>query len=82
MNLINTTTLRNNLSDTINEVKKNKDYFLVANRGKITTALVDIDLFEDLLALSNKKYLNSIKKARTEYKKGKVHTFEEVFGEV
>jgi PHD/YefM family antitoxin component YafN of YafNO toxin-antitoxin module len=82
MNIVSTTTLRNNLADTIKEISKKKDFFLVTKRGKINSALVNIELFEDLLALTNKKYLNSIKKAREEYKKGKVFTHEQAFGEV
>ena len=58
MNIITTTTLRNNLADTIEALKK-KDYLLVAKRGELTSALVNIDLFEDLVALANKKYLAS-----------------------
>ena len=54
----------------------------MAKRGKIVSALVNIDFFEDLLALSNKKYLASIKKAREEYKKGQVFSHEDVFGEI
>ena len=81
MNIVNATTLRNNLADAINEATK-KNYLLVAKRGKIISALVDIDLFEDLIALTNKKYLASIKKAREEYKKGDVFSHEQVFGEV
>ena len=82
MTIINATVLRNNLADAIAEVARKKDYLLVAKRGKITSALVDIELFEDLLALSSKKYLASIKKAREEYEKGDVFTHQEVFGEV
>lgn len=43
--------------------------------------LAKIDLFEDLLALANKKYLASVKKAREEFKKGEVLTHQQVFGE-
>lgn len=82
MNTVNTTLLRNKLADVIREVAKRKKYMLVAKRGKITSALVDIEFFEDLLALSNKKYLASIKKARKEYEKGNILTHQEVFGEV
>ncbi len=82
MNIVNSTVLRNNLADVVNEVSKKKDYFLVARKGKITSALVNIDLFEDLLALSNKKYVASIKRARSEYKKKNVFTHEQAFGEV
>ena len=82
MNIVNATVLRNNLADVIKEITKKKDYLLVAKRGKITSALVDIELFENLLALTSKKYLASIKKARKEYEKGDVFTHQEVFGEV
>ncbi len=81
MNIVNTTVLRNNLADAIKEVKK-KEYLLIAKRGKITSALVDVELFEDLLALKDKTYLKSIKKAREEYEKGEILTHAEVFGEI
>ncbi|HUW22190.1 MAG TPA: type II toxin-antitoxin system Phd/YefM family antitoxin [Candidatus Bathyarchaeia archaeon] len=82
MNIVSTTTLRNNLADVIDEVSKKRDYLLVSKRGEISSALVSIELFEDLLALANKKYLNSIKKARKEYKKREIFTHEQVFGEI
>lgn len=74
--------LRNNLADVIKEVNKKREYLLVTKRGQITSALVNIDLFEDLLALTNNKYLAGIKKAREEYKKGDVLSHKEAFGEV
>lgn len=82
MNVVTTTILRNNLADTLKEVSKKKDYLLVAKKGKITSALVNIDLFEDLLALVNKKYLDSIRKARKEYKAGVYFTHNQVFGNI
>ena len=82
MQTVNATVLRNNLSGAVNTINKKKDYLLVAKRGKVVSALVNIDFFEDLLALSNKKYLASIKKAREEYKKGQVFSHEDVFGEI
>lgn len=82
MNVISTTILRNNLADTLKEVANKKDYFLVAKNGQITSAIVNIDLFEDLLALTNKEYLQSIKKARDEYKKGNFFSHNQVFGEL
>lgn len=82
MNIITSTILRNNLADALKEVTKKKDYLLVAKKGKITSALVNIDLFEELLTLVNKKYVNSIKKARKEYKTGDIFTHDEVFGNI
>lgn len=82
MNIVNSTTLRNNLSDTIKEVSENRDYLLVSKRGKINSALVNIDLFEDLLALADKDYLETIRVAREEYKENKLFSHGEVFGEI
>ncbi|MDA1317467.1 MAG: hypothetical protein O3B87_05650 [bacterium] len=40
-----------------------------------------LNLLEDLIALNNKDYINSIQKARNEYKNGDVFFHDEVFGE-
>jgi len=82
MNIITTTILRNNLADTLKEITKKRDYLLVAKKNQIKAALVNIDLFEDLLALTNKKYLKSIKKARKEYESGDFFTHNQVFGNI
>jgi len=82
MNVINSTVLRNNLSDSLKEIETKKRFLLVAKRGKITSALVNLDLFEDLLEIADSKYLKSIKKAREEYKKGNIFTHTDVFGDV
>jgi len=82
MNVITTTILRNNLADTLKEITKKRDYLLVAKKNQIKAALVNIDLFEDLLALTNKKYLKSIKKARKEYESGEFFTHNQVFGNI
>ena len=82
MNTLTISTLRNNLADSIGEISDNRDYLLITNKGKITSALVNIDLFEDLLALGNKQYLMSIQKARKEYKKGDIFSHENAFGAI
>ena len=51
MNVINSTVLRSNLSDSLKEIETKKGFLLVAKRGKITSALVNLDLFEDLLEI-------------------------------
>ena len=82
MNIVNATTLRNHLADTLKEVDKKRDFLLVSKSGEISSVLVNIDLFEDLLALTDTNYLASIKKAREEYKKGDVLSHDQVFGEL
>jgi len=82
MNIITTTVLRNNLADSLKEISGKKDYLLVAHKGKLSSALVNIDLFEDLLALTNKDYKKSIQNARKEYKTGALFSHDQVFGDV
>ncbi len=81
MKIINSTNLRNNLADTLKKIKNDK-YILVSHRGRIKTAIVDIDMLEDILELSDSKYLKSIKESREQYKRGEYYTFEEVFGNI
>lgn len=82
MNIVNSTTLRNNLADTLDLVENKKDFILISNRGKVRLAIVNIDMLEDLLALANPKYLKDIKEARENIKKGEVYPFEEIFGKI
>ncbi len=81
MNIVTTTILRNNLADVISEIEQKK-YLLVAKKNKITSALVDIDFFEDLIALANIKYVKSIRQAREEFRKGDVFSHDQVFGKL
>ena len=82
-NIIQATTLRNNFSDTLDAIEGKRDQFLlIARKNKISAALVNLDLFEDLLALASPKYLKSIKQSREQIKKGKFLTNEQVFGEI
>lgn len=82
MNIINSTTLRNNLATSFAAINEKRDYLLVANKGKITSAIVDIDLFEDLIELADAKYKDTIKEAREEYENGDAFTHNQVFGEL
>lgn len=74
--------LRNHFSDAIKEITKKEKYMLITKKGEPVSALVNIDFFEDLLALSSPKYLKSIKEAREDYKKGDYLSHQEVFGEL
>ena len=71
-------TFRNNMSDIIKEISKKKSFMLITKKGEPISAVVNIDLMEDLLSLSSKKYLRAIKKARKDYRDGKIFTHEQV----
>jgi prevent-host-death family protein len=76
------TTLRNNLADVLKEVAKKRQYLLVTKKDNPVSVLVNLDFFEDLLALASPKYLESIKEARKQYREGKHYTHEQVFGKL
>ena len=80
--VVTTTILRNNLADVLAEVAKNRDYLLVSKKGSLVSAVVNLDFFEDLLALTSRKYTKSIKEARKQYKSGQTYSFKEVFGQL
>lgn len=75
-------TLRQNLADVLDAVEKKENMLIITDRGKDVSALVNLDLLEDLLALSSPNYLKSIKKAREDIKKGRVKSMDEVFGKL
>lgn len=82
MNVISSTVLRNNLADSLKTVESKKDYLLIAKKGKVSSAIISLDLFEDLLELTDSDYLESVKKARKEYEKGEIFSHDEAFGEI
>jgi len=82
MKYATTTTLRNNLAANLDLVENVRDFLLVTKRGKLNSAIGNIDLFEDLLELADKSYVASIKKARREFEQGEVFSFDEVFGDL
>ena len=75
-------TLRNHLADVLSEVTDKKKTMVITKKGKAVAGIVDIELLEDLAALTSPSYIKSIKEAREDYKKGRVFTHTEVFGEV
>lgn len=80
--VVDSSTLRSHWADVIEEISKKRDYVLVTKRDKPVTALVNLDLFEDLLALTSLDYRKSIQEARQDYKKGRVFTRKDVFGDI
>lgn len=80
--VVTTTVLRDNLSSVLAEVAEERDYLLVTKKGDPISALVNLDFFEDLLAATSPKYLESVRKAREQYVRGEVYTHEQVFGEL
>lgn len=80
--IIRASTLRNHLKDAIAQVNKKEKFFLISNRNTISSALVNIDFFEELLMANSPKYIQSVKEARQNYKEGKVYSHKDVFGEL
>ncbi|RLE05187.1 MAG: hypothetical protein DRJ06_09310 [Candidatus Aminicenantes bacterium] len=80
--IVSATTFRNNFSAVIKEVSGKEKYMIVTQKNKPVSAIVDIDFFEDLLALASSEYLESIKNAREDYNKGRIFEHKDVFGEL
>ena len=80
--IVPATTLRNNLSDTLDDVEAQHSIYIINRRGHMRSALVDLDLLEDLLELHDQDYLASIQQARAEAKAGQLASFEDVFGKL
>ncbi|OQX54914.1 MAG: hypothetical protein B5M54_04245 [Candidatus Aminicenantes bacterium 4484_214] len=78
--IVSATTFRNNFSAVIKEVSGKEKYMIVTQKNKPVSAIVDIDFFEDLLALASSEYLESIKKE--DYNKGRIFEHKDVFGEL
>lgn len=80
--IIKTTTLRDHLADALKQINKKEKYLLVTNKGKLVSALINIDFLEELLMASSPEYLKSIKEARRDYEEGRIYSHEDVFGEL
>ena len=76
---IDASDMRRNLSEALDAVRDNKNIILVKRRGKVESALIDIDSLEDMLAAQNPEYVKSIAKARADKK---TYTPHEVFGDL
>lgn len=74
---IDASVMRKNLSEALDAVKGSKNIILVKRRGKVESALINIDILEDLLAVQNPEYIKSIAEARASKE---WYTPEEVFG--
>ena len=75
---IDATDLRNNLSEAIDSVKPGQA-LLVKKRGKLRVAIVDLDEYEDMLAVADPEYVKSIAAARASQQR---YSLEEVFADV
>ncbi len=76
------TTLRNHLADALHSLRGRNKFLLVTRKNRPVSALVDIDLFEDLLAAASPEYRKSIREARRDYREGRLLTHAEVFGKL
>ena len=76
---IDASMMRKNLSEALDTVRDTKSILLVKRRGNVESALIDIDMLEDLLAVQDPAYLKSIAEARASKE---WYTPEEVFGDL
>jgi prevent-host-death family protein len=79
---IETSKLRNHLASAIAEVNKQKDFMIITRKGEPVAGIIDLDLLEDVEASKSKVFIESIKEAREQIKRGEFYTHEEVFGDI
>lgn len=79
---IQATKLRSHFKDALAHVKESKQPLIITERGKPTSVLVDIDEFEDYLMMQDEEFVSNLRQSEKEYKEGKVHTLEDVFGDI
>lgn len=79
---IESTKLRNNLAAAISEINQKKDFLIVTKKGEPVAGVVNLDLLEDIEGANSKAFIQSIKEAREQIKRGEVYTHEEVFGDI
>ena len=70
--------LRGNLADSLDAIN-NDEILIVTRRGKKERAIIDLDRLEDLLAVADPHYLNTIKEAR---KSKEYFSHAQVFGAI
>ena len=76
------TVLRNHLGDALKAILGRDKYLLITKKNKPVSALVNLDFFEDLLALASPAYRKSVREAREDYRRGRVLTHQQVFGQL
>ena len=79
---IDSTVLRNNLSDAIKEVNRTGQPLVINHRRLPKAVLMDIGEYEDYLASRDPEYLKKIARGRAEIKAGQVVPFEKIYAEV
>lgn len=73
---IDASDMRKNFSEALDVVRDNKNIILVKRRGKVESALINVDSLEDMLALQNPEYVKIIADARADKR---TYTQDEVF---
>lgn len=79
---IQATKLRANFKDALGHVKETKQPLIITERGVPTSALIDIDEFEDYLMMQDKEFMKGMAESIKQKKKGEVYSLEEVFSDV
>lgn len=77
--------LRNQLLHIIKDLERAPDRYVITRKGEPRAILLNYKEFESLLAtleiLSDHEMIRGIEEGRKDVKKGRVYSFEEVFGE-
>ena len=75
---ISSAELRGNLAKTLDEVVGSNQPIIVQRHRDTSVALIDADYMEDILLLTDEKFVKSLRQARRDVAAGRTYTLEEV----
>lgn len=83
-NILPITQVKRDLMKLIESLKKNGAHVVITKEGKAEGVLMSSDEYEALMEtldiLSDQKILEDLKKAKEDFKKGRIYSHDEVFG--
>jgi len=83
--IITASKLRTQILKLIKELGKAPDQYIITHNGEPAATLISYDEYRSLLAtldvMTDPELVNSIRESRNDKKHGRVHSFDEVFGE-
>ena len=83
--IITASKLRSQILKLVKELKKSPDQYIITQNGEPAATLISYDEYRSLLAtldvINDPELVKDIRESRVDKQRGRVHSFDEVFGE-
>ncbi len=83
--IITASKLRSQILKLVKELDKAPDQYIITHNGEPAATLISYDEYRSLLAtldvIADPKLVDGIRESRKEKRRGRTHSFDEVFGE-